>query len=192
MHIALIGDLLHGRTAHSKAEGLNFFTQVEVDLIAPPLLAMPEKYIQDMQKNGYTIRIFSSMQDYISQKKLAPKWYFTRPQLERMGEEILKQEHTLRDTITFHPEYLDIIKKQHANFKFYHPLPQHKEHPTIPVSLMDSPFNGIEKQARNGLYIRTVLLSALAGNPYINDSFTGKTNPETTYSDDFYEEIKKS
>lgn len=140
-----------------------------------------------MQKNGYEVRIFPSMEAYTSQKNLAPKRYFTRPQLERMGEDILKQQDALRDTITLHPEYLDKIDPQ--NFKFYHPLPQHKEHPTIPVSLMKTPYNGIEKQAKNGRYIRTVLLSAIAGNTLINGTFKGKPNPEIAYSNDFYEEI---
>lgn len=41
IHIALVGDLYHGRTVHSKADGLKIFDSVIVDLIAPPELAMP-------------------------------------------------------------------------------------------------------------------------------------------------------
>merc|ERR1712112_60398 len=36
IHCALIGDLLHGRTVHSKTDGLAVFDTVAVDLIAPP------------------------------------------------------------------------------------------------------------------------------------------------------------
>lgn len=128
------------------------------------------------------------MQEYTSQKKLAPKRYFTRPQLERMGEEILKQQDRLRETITFNPEYLKKIDEK--KFKFYHPLPQHKEHPTIPFSLMNSKFNGIEKQASNGYPIRIVILGAVAGNSYINDTFKGEPNPVVEYDNDFSEEVE--
>ncbi|MGH0052711.1 MAG: bifunctional aspartate carbamoyltransferase catalytic subunit/aspartate carbamoyltransferase regulatory subunit, partial [Sphaerochaetaceae bacterium] len=35
LHLALVGDLFHGRTVHSKADGLKIFNHVKVDLIAP-------------------------------------------------------------------------------------------------------------------------------------------------------------
>ncbi len=35
IHLALVGDLYHGRTVHSKADGLRLFKSVKVDLIAP-------------------------------------------------------------------------------------------------------------------------------------------------------------
>ena len=41
IHVALVGDLYHGRTVHSKADGLKLFNKVKVDLIAPSELAMP-------------------------------------------------------------------------------------------------------------------------------------------------------
>ena len=44
IHVALVGDLYHGRTVHSKADGLKLFDHVKVDLIAPDELAMPENY----------------------------------------------------------------------------------------------------------------------------------------------------
>ena len=42
IHVALVGDLYHGRTVHSKADGLRIFDHVKVDLIAPEELMMPD------------------------------------------------------------------------------------------------------------------------------------------------------
>jgi aspartate carbamoyltransferase len=51
IHLAIVGDLYHGRTVHSKAEGLKVFKEVKVDLIAPPELAMPSYYLNRMKDN---------------------------------------------------------------------------------------------------------------------------------------------
>ncbi len=91
IHIALVGDLYHGRTVHSKANGLTLFNKVKVDLIAPPELSMPEYYIEKMKTHGFEIRIFDSIEEYLTQKDISSKWYFTRPQLERMGEKNTKK-----------------------------------------------------------------------------------------------------
>jgi aspartate carbamoyltransferase len=66
IHIALVGDLLHGRTVHSKVDGLKIFDTVRVDCIAPSEIAMPETYIHMMKTNGYEIRLFSSLDAYFA------------------------------------------------------------------------------------------------------------------------------
>jgi aspartate carbamoyltransferase len=160
IHLALVGDLYHGRTVHSKADGLRIFSHVKVDLIAPVELAMPEAYVTKMVENGFIVRQFNSIDEYLAQKDVALKWYFTRPQLERMGDRILARQEELRDAVTFKRQYL-----QHVNpdTKLYHPLPRHRLHPTIPTFLDETPLNGWERQSINGMYVRIVLLSLLAG-----------------------------
>ncbi|MBT1248262.1 MULTISPECIES: bifunctional aspartate carbamoyltransferase catalytic subunit/aspartate carbamoyltransferase regulatory subunit [unclassified Thermosipho (in: thermotogales)] len=160
IHIALVGDLLHGRTVHSKANGLKIFKNVLVDLIAPEELSMPIHYVEKMKKNGFEIRLFDSIENYLKNENIAPIWYFTRLQLERMGEDILEKEHVLRNSVTFRKEFLEKLPK---NVKFYHPLPRHKMYPTIPTFLDTLPLNGWEEQAINGYWTRTVLLSMLGG-----------------------------
>ncbi|MCF0238723.1 MAG: bifunctional aspartate carbamoyltransferase catalytic subunit/aspartate carbamoyltransferase regulatory subunit [Sphaerochaetaceae bacterium] len=160
LHLALVGDLYHGRTVHSKADGLKIFDSVKVDLIAPPDLGMPEAYIAKMKENGFEVRTFSSIEEYLNQKDIAKQWYFTRPQLERMGEKILAKQEELRASITFKEEFMDKLPE---NTKFYHPLPRHKLHPTIPTFLDNTSLNGWERQSINGMYCRIVLLSLVAG-----------------------------
>ena len=167
LHIALVGDLYHGRTVHSKADGLKLWSKVKVDLIAPEELAMPESYETKMKDNGFEVRTFRSIEEYLNQSDIATKWYFTRPQLERMGEKILAKADSLRASITFQKQFMDRLP---AGTKFYHPLPRHKVHPTIPTFLDDTPLNGWEKQSINGMYCRIVLLALVAGR--IGDDFS--------------------
>ncbi|WP_175420039.1 bifunctional aspartate carbamoyltransferase catalytic subunit/aspartate carbamoyltransferase regulatory subunit [Marinitoga sp. 1154] len=160
IHIALVGDLLHGRTVHSKINGLKIFKSVKVDLIAPEEISMPFHYIEKMKNNGFEVRIFESIEKYLKQKDIADIWYFTRLQLERMGEDILEKEFILRNSVTFRKDFLSLLPHQ---VKFYHPLPRHKIHPTIPTFLDKLPLNGWEKQAINGYWTRIILLSMFGG-----------------------------
>lgn len=185
LHIALVGDLYHGRTVHSKADGLKIWDKVKVDLIAPDELSMPENYITRMKENTFQVRTFKSIEEYLSQEDVATKWYFTRPQLERMGEKILAKADTLRDSITFKKEFIDKLPE---GTKFYHPLPRHKEHPTIPTFLDDTPLNGWEKQSINGMYCRIVLLSLIAGK--IGADFQSKAAPQAPPEQPWIFEVK--
>jgi len=166
IHIALVGDLYHGRTVHSKASGLTLFDNVEVDLIAPKELKMPEYYKQKMEDNGFLVREFSSIDEYLKDEHVALMWYFTRPQLERMGDDVLQIADRLRYSITFRKDFIPLISPK---TRFYHPLPRHKEHPTIPTFLDSTDFNGWERQSINGMYVRMTLLSMFAGK--IGDDF---------------------
>ena len=165
IHIALIGDLLHGRTVHSKASGLQIFEQVEVDLIAPAEMNLPRAYYQGM--SGFHIRIFASIDQYLRQNHIAPMWYFTRLQLERMDEAILRREQELRHSVTLRPEHLPILQQvkqeQSCPIKFYHPMPRHKQFPVIPPFLDNTHYNGWERQSVNGLVVRITLLALIAG-----------------------------
>ena len=88
IHVALIGDLNHGRTVHSKADGLSIFRSVTVDLVAPEELALPASYKTRMEDNGFEIREWTSIEEYLGSGDISDCWYFTRLQLERMGDEV--------------------------------------------------------------------------------------------------------
>ncbi len=184
IHVALTGDLFHGRTVHSKVNGLGIFTNVKADLIAPPELAMPDYYIRKMEANGYSVRTFGSIEEYLDQEEIADKWYFTRPQLERMGDDILKRQDELREKIVFQKRFMDKIPEGTV---FYHPLPRHKKHPTIPTFLDDTPLNGWENQSINGKLIRIVLLALIAGK--IGDDFSGESAGAEEVEAEFIEEL---
>lgn len=171
IHLALVGDLYHGRTVHSKVHGLDLFEKVAVDLVAPPELAMPEAYVRAMKRQGFEVREFSSIDEYLESGHVAPQWYFTRPQLERMGDRILRRQEELRKAITFTREKIPRVS---IDTRFYHPLPRHREHPTIPRELDATHLNGWERQSENGYFLRIVLLGMVAG--HIGDDFDGATD----------------
>lgn len=184
IHIALVGDLFHGRTVHSKIWGLNIFKKVKVDLIAPEILQMPDYYIKEMEKNGFEVRKFHSLQDYYHKEDIANIQYFTRLQIERMGETIKQREKELRKAVTFSEEYIKILPE---NTKLYHPQPFDKEKPTIPMSIADTSLNGYDNQSINGFFYRVVLLNAVAGN--IGHDFEGEISKENEFEEDFIENI---
>ena len=184
IHVALVGDLYHGRTVHSKADGLKLFDSVKVDLIAPDELQMPDSYVEKMKENGFTVRSFSSIAEYLESDDISDKWYFTRPQLERMGERILQKQDVLRDSITFKKEFLSKVR---PGTRFYHPLPRHKEHPTIPAWLDKTELNGWERQSINGYYCRIVLIGLLAG--AFGDDYVPAAVPAPAEEADYIHEV---
>lgn len=187
IHIALIGDLFHGRTTHSKADGLKVFKEVEVDLIAPDELKMPKHYIDKMEANGFRLRYFKNLEEYVSQNRIADIWYFTRLQLERMGEDVRDKADHIRDSVTFKKDFLNRLN---PDTKFFHPLPRHREHPTIPFFLDNTEFNGWEQQSINGYYTRIIELAMTGGK--IGSDFTGNKKNISYNNKDFVEEVRSS
>ncbi|MBN2653347.1 MAG: aspartate carbamoyltransferase [Spirochaetales bacterium] len=180
IHIALIGDLFHGRTVHSKVDGLKIFKNVKVDLIAPAELALPDYYIERMKANNYEIRIFETLDEYIASNDVADIWYFTRLQLERMGDDVLKKAPSLRYSVTFRK---DLLPKVSKDVRFYHPLPRHMEFPVIPPFLDNTYLNAWDRQSINGYYTRIMEIALTNG--VLGEDFTGSTFKQATYHDDF-------
>lgn len=174
IHIALVGDLFHGRTVHSKADGLKVFQSVHVDLIAPNDLQLPAFYRKKMQDAGFIIREFASIDDYIACNTIAPMWYFTRLQLERMGDKVRENADILRYAVTVRPDHLELIDD---SVTFFHPLPRHGSQPTVPHFLDATVHNGWDVQSMNGYFTRIALIGMLSG--AIGSDFTG-TSPVST------------
>jgi aspartate carbamoyltransferase len=172
IHIALIGDLYHGRTVHSKADGLRIYKKVRVDLIAPDALKMPEFYKDVMRANGFELREFESLDDYLAQESVSKIWYFTRLQLERMGDQLLSFVDNLRVAISVRK---DMIPRLPQGTRFFHPLPRDSKNPEIPFWLDNSEYNNWDAQSRNGYFVRISLLRLLLdrGVPHLSlDSLT--------------------
>jgi aspartate carbamoyltransferase len=183
IHVALVGDLFHGRTIHSKVDGLQVFREVEVDLIAPPEIGMPDHYVGRMQEQGFSVRQFESIEEYLAQRRVAPLWYFTRLQLERMGEQLLDKADRLRESVTFRRDFLDQVDE---STRFYHPLPRHQVTPTIPSFLDPTPLNAWEVQSMNGYYTRMIEIAMVAG--HLGNEFEGVPRTLPDYPDDFVQE----
>lgn len=185
IHVTLIGDLLHGRTVHSKADGLKVFRKVIVDLVAPTEIGLPTSYKSKMIENGYEVREYLSIEEYLKSGNVSDCWYFTRLQLERMGDEIRDREIEMRKAVTFQEGWL---KELPEGTRFYHPLPRHRERPVIPTFLDSLPLNGWEEQAINGYFTRTVELALVAGQ--LGEDFSGVPHAGSReFKDDFVASI---
>jgi aspartate carbamoyltransferase len=184
IHLALVGDLFHGRTAHSKANGLKIFKTVKVDLVAPKDLSMPEEYINIMEANGFEVRIFESINEYLNCGDISNIWYFTRLQLERMGDKILDKADELRNAVIFKKEYIPRLPK---GTRFYHPLPRHREYPVIPTFLDNTELNAWDLQSINGYYTRIVEIGLIGG--AIGNDYESKDFLDSKEKDSFIQEV---
>jgi aspartate carbamoyltransferase len=184
LHLALVGDLFHGRTVHSKADGLRAFGSVKVDLVAPPELAMPPYYEDKMRANGYQVRKYASIDEYLDAGDPAEAWYFTRLQLERMGDKVLDKAKSLRKAVTFRKSHRAGVRE---GTKFYHPLPRHREYPVVPTWLDKTELNGYDAQSVNGYYTRIIEIGLLAGR--LGADFSGRPAEQKEYLDDFVEDV---
>jgi aspartate carbamoyltransferase len=185
IHIALTGDLYHGRTVHSKADGLRLFREVEVDLVAPEPLGMPAAYVQRMRDNGFRVSSYESIDEYLASGKVAPIWYFTRLQLERMGETVLEKAPLLRKAVTFRK---DMLGRLPGGCRFYHPLPRDRTAPTNPTFLDETPLNGWDGQSANGYWTRIALIAMVSG--LIGEDFEGEAKRPDAFVDDFVHEAR--
>ena len=185
IHLALVGDLYHGRTVHSKVAGLGVFGEVQVDLVAPDDIAMPEHYVHLMEASGYRVRRFESIDEYLDSGGTAPIWYFTRLQLERMGDRLLDRADALRHAVTFRRDQLGRLTE---GTRFYHPLPRHQVTPTIPAFLDSLPLNGWERQSVNGYLTRIIELGMVSGG--IGEDFEGEHAIPPEYPDDFVQQVE--
>ncbi len=190
IHLALIGDLLHGRTVHSKAEGLKVFRNVTVDLVSPPELAMPPFYVDAMKRNGFEVRFFHSLDEYLDSGTAAKLWYFTRLQLERMGESNLEKAPLFKKALTFRK---DMLSRVSEDTRFYHPLPRDRQVPLIPGFLDNTPLNAWDSQSVNGYYTRVVEMAMSAG--VLGHDFDGQGREKPGEEESFVMEapiVKKS
>ena len=112
-HLAMVGDLKHGRTVHSLIRLLSLFKGLTFTLLAPPSLEMPGDLVAHAEAAGHKVRRAASLKDGL---KKVDVLYATRIQKERMSGEALetypldfridkKRVDALcqKDTIVMHP-----------------------------------------------------------------------------------------
>mmetsp|Transcript_99637 Transcript_99637/g.177373 ORF Transcript_99637/g.177373 Transcript_99637/m.177373 type:complete len:602 (+) Transcript_99637:61-1866(+) len=162
VHLALVGDLAHGRTAHSKVEGLKVFQKVRVDLVAPEIFGYPVEYRNRMRQDGFEVREFSSVEEYLETAagSVANVWYFYKPQFSKCGDIGQARLNELRGQVSFRAEWK---QKLPQGVSFFQTLPRDKEYPIIPLSFDMLPINGWDAVAANAYFLDVVLLGMLFG-----------------------------
>ena len=158
LRIAMIGDLKHGRTVHSLCRLLALFKEVQVVLVSPDELAMPEKYIEHLREAGHRVTISSDLSNSIRDVDIV---YSTRIQEERFSskEEAGLYRGRFRLNQAIYTQYCE------PNTVIMHPLPRDSRADAneLDNDLNQNPNLAIFRQADNGVLVRMALFALILG-----------------------------
>lgn len=149
--IAMAGDLLYGRTIHSLIYLLSTSRNVEIFLVSPRELKLPEKYKSFLK--SWKIKFFE-MDRLEEALPKADVLYMTRIQKERFSSARLYER--VKNFFVFDKKMLARLNKSAV---IMHPLPRVNE---ISRAVDSDKRAAYFRQAKNGLYVRMALLSFLA------------------------------
>ena len=154
LRIAMIGDLRHGRTVHSLSKLLSLYSNIQVMLISPKELALPESIIEQMRSAGVTVTISDELNNSIANVDIV---YSTRIQEERFTSkaeaDLYRGKFRLNQAI--------YTKHCEPNTVIMHPLPRDSRSDAneLDCDLDDNPNLAIFRQTDNGLLIRMALFA---------------------------------
>ena len=146
--VGFCGDLKFGRTVHSLINALSRYENINIVLISPEELKLPE-YIKSelLDREGIPYRETLSLEEALPELDVL---YMTRVQRERFFNEA--DYIRLKDTYILTPEKLQAAK---SDMCILHPLPRVNE---ISVAVDKDPRACYFKQVLNGKYMRMALL----------------------------------
>jgi aspartate carbamoyltransferase catalytic subunit len=143
LSVAFVGDLKYGRTVHSLAKILRQFDGVEILLVAPEVIQMPEEYVCSNDT------IYHELTDEVLQT--ADVIYDTRMQKERFED--IEQFNQVKNAFIFTPEMVSQMK---PDATLMHPLPRVNE---IMQRVDELPQARYFEQALNGVPVRMALIA---------------------------------
>ena len=167
----MIGDLKHGRTVHSLCTLLALYQNIQVTLIAPDELAMPEKYIESLRQAGHRVSVSSELSSSIGEADIV---YSTRIQEERFTskEEADLYRGRFRLNQAIYTQYCE------PNTVIMHPLPRDSRADAneLDNDLNQNPNLAIFRQADNGVLVRMALFAMILGVENKVDAFAKPVN----------------
>lgn len=141
--LAILGDLLYGRTIHSLLKLISLYDGVEVYGLSKEAFMLPDEYIEMLAKRGIEYKKCSSFEELPRDLDVI---YHTRIQAERFEGDFGKEEFIIDQKV------LDTFSKDTI---LLHPLPRVIE---ISEEVDNDPRACYFEQAHNGLYVRMALL----------------------------------
>lgn len=166
LRIALIGDLKHGRTVHSLCKLLTLFNKIDIKLVSPKALSLPEEIIHQLRLAGHKVEIHEQLELGIANVDIA---YSTRIQEERFSNQdeanLYRGQFRLNQNV--------YTKHCEPNTVIMHPLPRdsRKEANELDNDLNNHPNLAIFRQAHNGVIVRMALFALVLGvADKVNDS----------------------
>jgi aspartate carbamoyltransferase catalytic subunit len=154
LRIAMIGDLKHGRTVHSLCKILSCFSNIQLMLVAPKELAMPDYIVEELRSAGHSVIVTDDLTHSIAHIDIA---YSTRIQEERFSNKEEADKYRGRYRLN------QRIYTQHCepNTVIMHPLPRDSraEANELDNDLNANPNLAIFRQADNGVLVRMALFA---------------------------------
>lgn len=141
--VAILGDLLHGRTIHSLIRLLSLYDNIEIYGLSKEAFALPQEYIDMLKERGIEYKKCNSFEELPRDLDVI---YHTRIQAERFEGDFGKEEYIIDKKV------LDTFSEHTI---LMHPLPRVIE---IATDVDDDPRACYFEQAHNGLYVRMALL----------------------------------
>jgi aspartate carbamoyltransferase catalytic subunit len=156
LRIAMVGDLRYGRTVHSLCKLLCLFDRVQVVLVSPAELRMPEGIVEELRAAGHEVLESDALEASIAHVDIV---YSTRIQEERFQSQaeadLYRGRFRLNQSIyTRHCE---------PNTVIMHPLPRDSRDSAreLDDDLNDNPNLAIFRQTDNGLTVRMALFALI-------------------------------
>tara|TARA_B110000046_G_scaffold185922_1_gene230426 strand:- start:5396 stop:6409 length:1014 start_codon:yes stop_codon:yes gene_type:complete len=154
LKVAMIGDLRHGRTVHSLSKLLSLYNNIQVTLVSPEELTLPEVIVDEMRSAGVQVAVSHELTSSIADVDIV---YSTRIQEERFSckEEADVYRGKFRLNQAIYTEYCQ------PNTVIMHPLPRDSRADAneLDSDLDDNPNLAIFRQADNGVLVRMALFA---------------------------------
>ncbi|MDD9889254.1 MAG: aspartate carbamoyltransferase [Gammaproteobacteria bacterium] len=156
MHIAMVGDLKHGRTVHSLSQLLLLYKNIQFTLISPTELKMPADIVGKLQESGHTVLETDDMEAGLGDNDTV---YLTRIQEERftskLEADIYRGQFRLNQAI--------YTRNCQPNTVIMHPLPRDSREDAneLDNDLNQHPNLAIFRQTDNGVLVRMALFALI-------------------------------
>jgi aspartate carbamoyltransferase catalytic subunit len=150
LKIALVGDLLYGRTVHSLAIALSNYN-VKCYFVSPEQLRIRADVLKDI-KGKLDYEEIDDLKSILPELDIL---YMTRVQKERFSD--VADYERVKDTYLINRAFLKGAK---PDLKVMHPLPRMTE---ISTDIDEMPHALYFKQMRHGIYVRMALIALVLG-----------------------------
>jgi aspartate carbamoyltransferase catalytic subunit len=166
LRVAMVGDLKYGRTVHSLCKLLSLYRNIQVMLVSPTELAMPEDLITLMEQAGHQVKVADTLEQSIAHVDIV---YSTRIQEERFSDRAEADRYRGR----FRLNQAIYTKHCEPNTVIMHPLPRDSR---IEANELDSdldmnPNLAIFRQTDNGLLVRMALFALVLDVAHLLDKY---------------------
>jgi aspartate carbamoyltransferase catalytic subunit len=157
LSIGFGGDLSHGRTIRSLSLALSHFDDITVRWAAEDFLAMPKDLEGLLKSKGVNVVREQNVADVMKGVRF---YYMTRPQTERMKDELKLSDKDIEAKIMemMQKYRIDFSKVDGFDVKLLHPLPINSEVAEIDYNAYFTPGQAFFKQAEFGIFLRKALL----------------------------------